>query len=275
MLKRILAAGVGVWVGAINVPASHAAESALDTVVDRGVLRCGVVLDSPPSGYRNARNEPDGFDVAYCRDMAQVMGVKADIIETPASNRIPALVAKRIDVLIASTTGTPQRGLTIAFSRPYMSYATIIISRRGSGISAFADLADKRLGGVAGTTNEALLKKEMAGSWKGKGATYTAYGGDNEAFLALEEGKVDAILQAVGVFKTLQDSGMFPDFVNAGSVPLNDLVSIGVRRDDVQFLNWVNQFIWSQNVSGRFAQLYRTYFGDGPLPDLSTNTVSP
>jgi polar amino acid transport system substrate-binding protein len=33
----------------------------LDDVIDAGVLRCGVVLDFPPIGYRDANNEPAGF----------------------------------------------------------------------------------------------------------------------------------------------------------------------------------------------------------------------
>ncbi|MBT4239578.1 MAG: transporter substrate-binding domain-containing protein, partial [Oceanospirillaceae bacterium] len=42
----------------------------LDDVIDRGELRCGVVLDFPPIGYRDANNEPAGFDVEYCNDLA-------------------------------------------------------------------------------------------------------------------------------------------------------------------------------------------------------------
>ncbi len=30
----------------------------LDDVVDAGTLRCGVVLDFPPIGYRDANNQP-------------------------------------------------------------------------------------------------------------------------------------------------------------------------------------------------------------------------
>ena len=42
----------------------------LDDVINAGVLRCGVVLDFPPIGYRDANNEPAGFDVDYCADLA-------------------------------------------------------------------------------------------------------------------------------------------------------------------------------------------------------------
>lgn len=45
--------------------------------------------------------------MAYCRDMAQALGATAQIVETPSSERIPALVSGRIDVLIASASITP------------------------------------------------------------------------------------------------------------------------------------------------------------------------
>ena len=37
----------------------------LDTVIQRGTLNCGVVLDFPPMGYFDENNEPAGFDVDY------------------------------------------------------------------------------------------------------------------------------------------------------------------------------------------------------------------
>mgnify|MGYP001483942140 CR=1 FL=1 len=43
--------------------ASSAYADKLDDVIDAGVLRCGVVLDFPPMGYRAANNVPAGFDV--------------------------------------------------------------------------------------------------------------------------------------------------------------------------------------------------------------------
>jgi hydroxyproline transporter system substrate-binding protein len=76
--------------------AAHA-QSALDKIVQSKTLRCGVQLDYPPAGFRNQKNEPDGYDVAYCKDMAKALGATAQIVETPSSERIPALVSNRIE----------------------------------------------------------------------------------------------------------------------------------------------------------------------------------
>ncbi|MCX8997463.1 transporter substrate-binding domain-containing protein [Rhizobiaceae bacterium BDR2-2] len=251
---------------------SHA-QSALDTIVQGKKLRCGIMLDSPPSGFRNTSNEPDGFDVAYCRDMAAALGAEAEIVETPSPDRIPALVSNRIDVLIASTTPTPQRAMTVAFTQPYMNYTTSIITRNDTGIEGWEDLKSAKLGGVIGTTTEQLLNAEIEKGWKSSGATYTGFSSDTEAFLALQQGKVDAILQATAVFATLEASGQFPEFVAAGMAPINDQVSIAVKRDDQQFLNWAKLFVWQQHTSGRFAEIYAQFFGDAELPSLNAAGV--
>ena len=41
----------------------------LDDIINDGLLRCAVVLDFPPIGYRDENNEPAGFDVEYCKDL--------------------------------------------------------------------------------------------------------------------------------------------------------------------------------------------------------------
>ncbi len=249
------------------------AQSTLDTVVQTKKLRCGVMLDSPPSGFRTPANEPDGFDVITCKDMAKALGAQPEIVETPAPDRIPALVSNRIDVLIASTTPTPARAMTVAFTQPYMNYTTTVITNKKTSIKGWDDLKNAKLGGVIGTTTEQLLNAQLEKGWKDTGATYTGFSSDTEAFLALQQGKVDAILQATAVFNTLAGSGQFPEFVAAGTAPINDMVGIAVKRDDQQFLNWAKLFVWQQKVSGRFDENYKQFFGDSPIPSLNAEGV--
>ena len=58
-----------------------------------------------------------------------------------------------------------------------------------------------------------------------------------------------------------------------GPAPLNDWGSIAVRRDDFQFLNWVRMFVFQQVQSGRFAELYKKYYGVG-APPLTADGVT-
>lgn len=269
-MMKSLTSGLILSIATMLVTTDYAAaQSTLDTVITSKKLRCGVMMDNPPSGFRDSNNEPDGLDVMYCKDMAKVLGAEAEIVETPSPDRIPALVSNRIDVLIASTTPTPQRALTVAFTQPYMNNIMGVITRADTGIKSYADMKSKKLGGVVGSTQEQLINKEMQSGWSAAGATYTGYASDAESYLALQQGKVDAILVAMGVFNALKQSGQFPEFVVSGSAPLSDTVSIAVKRDDQQFLNWAKLFVWQQTVSGRFAELYKKYYGEGPVPSLN------
>ena len=250
------------------------ADSALDTIIKSKQLRCGIMLDSPPAGFRDTNNEPDGYDVTYCKDMAKALGAEPVVVETPSPDRIPALVSNRIDVLIASTTPTPARALTVAFTQPYTNNVMTVVTRKDTGISQYSDLKSKKLGGVVGTTPEQLFKEELAKGWESSGATYTGYASDAESFLALQQSKIDAIVINVGVFQALSKSGQFPEFVMAGLAPLSDFGSIAVHRDDQQFLNWARMFIFQQEATGRRAEVYKKYYGDGPLPPLTANGIN-
>ena len=57
--------------------ASAANADKLDDIITSGTLHCAVVLDFPPMGPRDADNNPIGFDVDYCNDLAKALGVTA------------------------------------------------------------------------------------------------------------------------------------------------------------------------------------------------------
>ena len=252
---------------------SAAAESTLDQVISNKTLRCGVQLDYPPAGFRNASNEPDGYDVQYCKDMAKALGVKAVIVETPSSERIPALVSKRIDVLIASTSISPQRAMSVSFSQPYVNYTNVVLTRKDAGIEGFEDLRGRTIGGVTGTTTEQELQVLRKG-WNDSKGSYTGFGSEAESYLALVQGKIDGLIIGNASAAALIQSGQFPTLAIKGVAPTPpDLCGIAVKKSDTQMLNWVKTFVWAQVKNGRYTQLYAQYFGDGQAPSLAVAGV--
>src|SRR5579872_1417145 len=70
-----------------------------------GQLRVGVKCDYPPSGFLDAHRNHAGIEV----DMAHALAAaafgspdKADLQCVTAENRIPALIGKKIDLIIAT-----------------------------------------------------------------------------------------------------------------------------------------------------------------------------
>lgn len=272
-IARHISAACLLVLAATTPTLSTAAESTLDQVISNKALRCGVQLDYPPAGFRNASNEPDGYDVQYCKDMAKALGVKPVIVETPSSERIPALVSNRIDVLIASASISPQRAMSVSFSQPYVNYTNVVLTRKDAGIEGFADLKGRTIGGVTGTTTEQELLVLRKG-WGDTNGSYTGFGSEAESYLALAQGKIDGVIIGNASAAALVQSGQFPTLAIKGVAPTPpDLCGIAVKKTDTQMLNWVRTFVWTQVKNGRYAELYAQYFGDGEAPSLAVAGV--
>lgn len=184
---------------------SHADK--LDDIIASGTLRCAVVLDFPPMGMRDESNTPVGFDVDYCNDLAAALGVKAEIVETPFPERIPALMSGRVDVGVASTSDTLERAKTVGMSIPYFAFEMAVTANDKSGIASFEDMKGKTVGATAGTFEAIALEKQVK-EW-GEG-TFRPYQTQADVFLALSQGQLDATVSTSTVAQSNVKTGNFP-----------------------------------------------------------------
>ena len=145
MKKTILTAFAAAALVTTSMATSVFADT-LDDVVDRGTLRCGVVLDFPPIGYRDANNEPAGFDVEYCADLAAALEVEHEILPLTWSERLPVIVTGRADVVFGGTSDSLARARTVGFTIPYAIYYAQGVVNADSGIETLEDMRGKRCG---------------------------------------------------------------------------------------------------------------------------------
>jgi general L-amino acid transport system substrate-binding protein len=88
--------------------------STLDTIIDRGSMKCGVKESQYGMGYLDAgTGVRSGLDISYCRAVAAALGLNpnTDVEYIPASgsDRFDKLASGTIDVLIRTTTWTTSR----------------------------------------------------------------------------------------------------------------------------------------------------------------------
>ena len=131
---------------------THAMADKLDDVLAAGKLRCAIVLDFPPMGFRDAENNPAGMDVEICKDLANEMGVEAEVLGVTWAERIPSLISGKVDVAIASSSDTLERAQTVEFTIPYMVLQFQSLLPADSDIETWEDLKDARVGAAVGTT---------------------------------------------------------------------------------------------------------------------------
>lgn len=243
----------------------------LDNIIASGKLRCAVTLDFPPMGFRDENNQPAGFDVDTCRDLAAALGVEAEVVETPFPDRIPALVSGRADVGVASTSDTLERAKTIGFSIPYFAFQMVILTREGVEITSYEDLAEKRVGAVAGTYEAIALQKDM-NEWGGSGS-FRSYQTQADVFLALSQGQIEATVVTNTVAQATINSGNFDSFVVKGDAPyVTDYVSLIAPRREQGLLNYLNLFVHQQVRTGRYEELFNKWVG-GDVPRLTVDGV--
>ncbi len=87
---------------------------AIDDVLERGVLRCGVNGEIPGLSYRDDSGAWSGMDVDLCRAVAAAaLGSpeKVELIPLKTSERFSALREDRVDLLARNTTWTQARDL--------------------------------------------------------------------------------------------------------------------------------------------------------------------
>ena len=94
------------------------ADGLLKEIQERGSLRVGMST-FVPWAMRNKDGDLMGFEIDVATKVAEDMGVEIEFVPTAWSGIIPALIAKKFDVIIGGMSITPQRNLTVNFTLPY------------------------------------------------------------------------------------------------------------------------------------------------------------
>jgi len=233
----------------------------LDDVIKSGTLNCGVVLDFPPMGYFDKDNKAAGFDVDYCKDLGKVLGVKTNVMNLTWGDRIPSLISGKTDVVIGSTSDTLARAKSVGFSYPYFVFKFQVISKKSKSINSFDDLKNVKVGAALGTTYEteylAYAKKMGWGT-----SNYTAFKSENDAFLGLYQGKIDALISTNTNIATKLQAKEFKDFVAGPYVPnYDDVVGLIAKRSETAWIQYLNLFLIHQIRDGGMNKAYNKHFG--------------
>jgi polar amino acid transport system substrate-binding protein len=118
-----------------------------------------VDLSAPPLFDKAA---PDGarhgYEPSAAENVAAKLGRPVEWVITSWSDMIPAVNEGRGDAVWCGQGITPERSALVDFTSPYAVFDESLLTRAGSEITSPADLAGKRVGAIAGSTNMTLAK---------------------------------------------------------------------------------------------------------------------
>lgn len=151
-----LVACVGV-LSALTATAAHA-DDTLAQIQKQGSVKIGVLTDFPPFGFVGSDLQPQGLDIDLAHYIAGKLGVKPQLVVLLGANRIAALQANKVDILVASMAKSPEREKVVDFTAPYAPYYQAVYGPKSIAIKSFADLAGKTVAVARGTTQDDNLQ---------------------------------------------------------------------------------------------------------------------
>jgi lysine-arginine-ornithine-binding protein len=224
-------------------------------------LRIAVEGAYPPFSWKEADGTLKGFDIDIANAVCAKLGRECALIEQDWDGMIPALLARKFDVIIASMSITAERKKKVDFTVKYYHTPAMVVAKKGAGFEASkAGLKDKRIGVQRSTTHQCYAEKFFGD------AEIVLYATQEEVFQDLASGRLDAqlsdSLQALEGFLN-KDAGK--DFAFLGEAQ-KDLPCLGegagfaVRKQDTQLRDKLNAAIVALRADGTYKSLNDKFF---------------
>jgi polar amino acid transport system substrate-binding protein len=224
-----------------------------------GTLRCGAAV-APPYVMRDpASGEYSGFYADLCRELADVLKVKPQFVDTTWDNIVAGLQAGKWDVSLALNRTAP-RAMAVQFSIPAMEYQiSLAYNKNNPKIPAGAK-------SVADIDKEGVTLAVMSGSAQDKAisaavkkATVLRLPGNDETRLAVVSKRADILVDASDTNLLFTQSN--PDWAVAMN-PTPALAKQGVafglpRQLSAADVEVVNIFLEERVATGHVDELIR------------------
>lgn len=214
-----------------------------------GVLRAGVRCDQPPYGYKDESGNFSGIETDMAVQIAAWAFGSADKIEltcVTAENRIPQLMGKKVDILIATLGVTPERARVIDFSKPYRWGGSDMLVAKDSPIRKLDDVAGKTVVMLKGSTQAKWFEDTMP-----KVETLRLNTA-SDALQALKQGRGDAYTHDAATLVVV--AAKDPSLRLVGeSFAVTDAAA-GLRKNDPEWMAYVDAALARMKAEGLYAK---------------------
>lgn len=226
------------------------------------VIRIGTEGAYPPFNFIDQSGKLAGFDVDIGMALCEQMKAKCELVAQDWDGIIPALVAGKYDVIIASMFITEERKKVVSFTDPYYAAAMTHLTAKGSDIKEFTDaaLAGKAVGAQSSTTQADYVQKMYPS------ADIRLYKTQDEANLDMANGRLDVMVGDVIPlldWTTKTEDGKCCELVGE---PITDPAFVGegvgmaVRQDDNDLRESLNKALAEIIANGTYKTINDKYF---------------
>jgi polar amino acid transport system substrate-binding protein len=264
MQRRTLLTGAGSAALLGLVSTRQARADTLDDVKKRGTLVVGMEVAYVPYEFFK-----DGKIIGYDPDIIDhivgKLGVKAQLVDTAWNGIIPALYAKKFDVVVSAMTITKDRAEKVLFSMPYADASNVILLRANEDrIKSADDLSGKIVGVQIGSAAAGIIKvfeAKLKADGKPGYADVKQYEHYPEAYQDLINKRVDAVVNSKSTMMVVMRDAPGQFKMIGGVSDITAYFGMAFRKDDTAFQAFVNTQLADMKTSGELAKLQEKWFG--------------
>lgn len=239
-------------------------------------FKAGVQCTYPPFNYRDAKGELKGFEVDIAKEIGRRTHADIKFVCLGFDGLIPALMAKKIDMVVSSLSITEARKKSIDFSVPYRSSTARFVGNKNAGLVPLnadgspnpAGLKGKAVGVQRATTNDSYLAGKFPGT------EVVRYDSAENLLLDLVARRIDLAL--VGPVKVQMDFLDRPEGRDYGFVGaeieapqyFGDGVGVGLRKEAQGLRDEVNAALNGMFADGTYKKINLNYWKFSVLPSV-------
>ena len=245
----------------------HAQEGALKRIKAAKSVAVAYRGDASPFSFAEGPKEPTGFSIDLCRrivaSIAQQLGVEGMRIQwvpVTTQDRMEAVEKGKADMECGSTTVTLSRSKRVNFSSYIFVDGTALLIKTDSAARRQSDLGGKKIGVIAGTTNEKAVNDALKRQVINAGVVSVK--SRDEGLAQLEAGQIDAFASDRTLLQAMAPKAKDP---KALSLLLEDLsfepYAIVLPRGDDDLRLAVNTALAQIYRSGTIGEIFTRWFG--------------
>jgi ABC-type amino acid transport substrate-binding protein len=241
-------------------------DGTLKKIKESSTFTLGYLTSAPPFSFPGPDTRPVGYSIDLCTQIAsriqQQLGtnLKLNWVVVTTENRLEMVASGKVDIECGTTTASLSRQERVDFSLMTFVDGGGLLTKSDFKFRAVADLADKRVAVIPGTTTETALGKFL----KEEFVTVRLVRVKNhiEGLAAVEKGLAEAFASDRGILIGLAVTSKDPSSFALSSLLFSyEPYGFMLRRNDAAFRLAVNRALAGLYRSGDIAAIYDRWFG--------------
>ncbi|MGT2743394.1 amino acid ABC transporter substrate-binding protein [Streptococcus plurextorum] len=244
-----------------------------ETYVSEKSITIGFDNTFVPMGFEDEQGNNVGFDIDLANAVFAKYGIEVTWQPISWEMKENELNSGNIDLIWNGYTMTEERAKKVLFTDPYMVNEQVLVTKVDSGIEKVSDMTDKNLGAQAGSSGyDAFVDAPEVLKDLVKDNDATLYDTFTQAFLDLENGRIDALLvDNVYANYYLTQKGELDKYALISATLESGDFGVGARKADKTLVEKINAAFTELYKEGKYQEISEKWFGEDTATDAVKN----